>query len=116
MLTVQGLLILLDSSFVSLTKFDDRPKSYSAWRSSFLNSIEGTELTASEELDLLTKWLGTQSSAHVKRIRTVHISGQAQGLRMVWSRLNECYGSPEMIEKALFDRLEKFPKVTNKEL
>ena len=99
----------------SITKFDDRPESYWAWRSSFLNSIEGTDLTSSEELDLLSKWLGPQSSAHVKRIRAVHISDPAQGLRMVWSRLNECYGSPEMIEKALFDRLEKFPKVSNRE-
>ncbi len=34
---------------------------------------------------------------------------------MTWSRLQECYGSPEMIEKALFDRVEKFPKLNNKD-
>ena len=34
---------------------------------------------------------------------------------MAWSRLQECYGSPEMIEKALFDRVEKFPKINSRD-
>lgn len=42
----------------SLIKFNDRPENFWAWKSSFLNAIEGLNLTASEELDLLTKWLG----------------------------------------------------------
>ena len=99
----------------SLTKFDDQPESYWAWRSSFLNSIRGIDLTCSEELDLLTKWLGPQSSAHIKRIRAVHVNDSTQGLKMAWSRLQECYGSPEMIEKALFDRVEKFPKINSRD-
>ncbi|KAI4876335.1 hypothetical protein NFI96_002704 [Prochilodus magdalenae] len=98
-----------------LTKFDDRPDSYWAWKSSFVNSIKGTGLTSSEEFDLLTKWLGPQSSEHVKRIRAVHINDPALGLQMAWTRLQECYGSPEMIEKALFDRLERFPRISNKD-
>ena len=99
----------------SLTKFDDQPESYWAWRSSFLNSIRGIDLTCSEELDLLTKWLGPQSSAHIERIRAVHVNDSTQGLKMAWSRLQECYGSPEMIEKALFDRVEKFPKINSRD-
>lgn len=99
----------------SLTKFDDQPEGYWAWKSSFLNSLEGIGLTCSEELDLLTKWLGPQSSAHVKRIRAVHVNDPALGLRMAWSRLQECYGAAEMIEKALLDRVEKFPRINNKD-
>ena len=99
----------------SLTKFDDRPEGYGAWKSSFQNSIQGTGLSSSEELDLLTKWLGPQSSAHVKRIRAVHVNDPAVGLRKAWSRLQECYGSPEMVEMAFLNRLEKFPKITNKD-
>lgn len=95
----------------SLTIFDDRPESYWSWKSSFLNCTKGTDLTCSEELDLLIKWLGPQSSAHVKRIRAVHVNDSARGLIMAWSRLQDCYGSPEMIEKALFDRVEQFPKI-----
>lgn len=98
-----------------LTKFDDRPEGYWAWKSSFLNSIEGSGLTCSEELDLLTKWLGPQSSAHIKRIRAVHVNNPDLGLTMAWSRLQECYGSAEMIEKALLDRVAIFPKISNKD-
>ncbi|XP_058881751.1 uncharacterized protein LOC131737334 [Acipenser ruthenus] len=98
-----------------LVKFDDCPENYWAWKSSFTNAMEGLHLTASEELDLLTKWLGPQSSEHVKRIRAVHVSQPAAGLKMAWERLEECYGSPEVIEKALFEKLEKFPKISNKD-
>lgn len=34
---------------------------------------------------------------------------------MNWARLEECYGSPEVIENSLFRRLESFPKLTNKD-
>lgn len=98
-----------------LVRFSDQPGDYWAWKSSFENVIRGLHLTASEELDLLTKWLGNESSKHAIRIRSVHINNPSLGLVKVWERLQECYGSPEAIEKALFDRLEHFPKITNKE-
>lgn len=63
-----------------LTKFDDQPESYRAWESSFLNATQDLELTASEELDLLVKWLGKESSEHVKRIRAVHITNPQAAL------------------------------------
>lgn len=34
------------------------PKIYRAWEASFIDVIEGLDLTAGEELDLLAKWLG----------------------------------------------------------
>lgn len=96
-----------------LTKFTDRAEDYWAWRASFYNAIEGLSLKPSEELDLLTRWLGEESSRHAKRIRSVH--NPAEGLCQVWTRLQDCYGTPEAIEKSLLDRLECFPKVSNKE-
>lgn len=97
-----------------LIKFNDRPENYWTWKSSFLNTTEGLNLTASEELDVLTKWLGSQSAQHVIRIRSVHVASPALGLRMVWDRLEECYSSPEVIERALFERIETFPKINHK--
>ncbi|XP_053091231.1 uncharacterized protein LOC128318568 isoform X2 [Pangasianodon hypophthalmus] len=35
-----------------LSKFDDHPENYLAWKSSFINALEGLSLTSSEELDL----------------------------------------------------------------
>ena len=83
-----------------LTKFDDRPENFRAWESSFFNVIGGLGLSASEELDLLTSWLGKESSVHALRIRSVYISNPYTALRMVWARLRECYCAPEVIEQA----------------
>ena len=34
---------------------------------------------------------------------------------MVWQRLEDCYGSPEVIENALLKKIEDFQKITNKD-
>ena len=43
-----------------LTKFDDTPENFRAWKSSFLNATQGLGILYSEELDLLVKWLGKE--------------------------------------------------------
>lgn len=98
-----------------LTHFDDHPESYRAWKSAFFNTIKDLDLTASEQLDLFSKWLGKESSAYVKRLRAVHIDNPNTALKMAWDRLDECYGAPEVIESALFRKLDSFPKITNKD-
>lgn len=55
-----------------LSKFDDTPESFRAWQSSFLNATREVGLTYGEQLDLLVKWLGKESSEHIKRIRAAH--------------------------------------------
>lgn len=45
-----------------LSHFDDHPETYSAWKSSFSNTIKDLDLTASEQLDLLSKWLLTKTN------------------------------------------------------
>ncbi len=99
-----------------LFKFDDRPENYWAWKSSFVNAIQELHLSATEQLDLLSKWLGEQSSHHVRRIRAVHTSNPDTGLRRAWERLEDCFGSPEIIEKSLFDRIDSFPKIGNRDV
>lgn len=34
---------------------------------------------------------------------------------MAWDRLEECYESPKVIERALFERIESFPKISPKD-
>lgn len=34
---------------------------------------------------------------------------------MIWDRLERTYGSPEVIEDALFKRIDTFPKITNQD-
>lgn len=90
-------------------------ENYWAWKSAFSSTIEGLDLTAAEELDLLVKWLGKESSEHARRIKSVHIKHPAAGLRMTWERLEQCYGTAEAIERALFARLKNFPKIANRD-
>ncbi|XP_041841982.1 uncharacterized protein LOC121640335 [Melanotaenia boesemani] len=98
-----------------LLQFDDRPENYWAWKTSFLSATNDLNLSPREELDLLTRWLGPKSSEQAKRIRAVHTLNPAAGAKMVWQRLEECYGSPEVIEDALLKKTEEFPKLTNKD-
>ncbi|XP_077385858.1 uncharacterized protein LOC144023832 [Festucalex cinctus] len=98
-----------------LFQYNDQPESYRAWKSSFINTIRDLDLTASEELDLLSKWLGKESSEYVRRIRAVHVGNSDAALQMTWKRLDECYNAPEVIENALFKKLDSFPRISNKD-
>ena len=98
-----------------LLQLYDQPESFRAWRRTFLNAVRGLNLTHSEEMDLLVKWLGEESAEHAKRLRSIHINQPTKGLKMIWSRLDECYGSAEVIEKALFQKLDSFPRISNKD-
>lgn len=98
-----------------LTKFDDRAENYWAWKASFCNAIDNIGLTLAEETDLLMKWLGKESSEQARRLKAAYIRDSEGGIRAIWQRLEECYGTPEAIEKALFARLENFPKISNRE-
>lgn len=95
--------------------FDNRPESYLSWKSMFCNATDGLSLKASEELDLLTKWLSGESLQHALRIRAVHVNNPEDGLGRLWQRLDRNYGSAEVIEASLFKRLEMFPKISHKD-
>jgi len=90
-----------------LSTYDDQPMNYWAWKTSFQNAIADLDLSAAEEFDLLIKYLGKKSAEQVRRINTVNIRNPAAGLYMAWDRLDEIYGSPEAVEQALFNKLEK---------
>ncbi|XP_073405860.1 uncharacterized protein [Dendrobates tinctorius] len=98
-----------------LTRFDDQPENYRGWKSAFRTVTGDLGITAAEELDLLIKWLGPQSTERVKRLRSVHISNPTAGLMAAWERLERNFGSPEAIEDALFKRLQSFPKISSKD-
>lgn len=98
-----------------LIQFNDQPYSYKAWKRSFGNTVRGLDLTSSKEMDLLVKWLGKESAEHAKRIRAVHVNLPDRGLRLIWDRLDAFYGAPEVIEDALFQRINSFPKISNRD-
>ncbi|XP_034163934.2 uncharacterized protein LOC117598271 [Pangasianodon hypophthalmus] len=98
-----------------LYQFDDKPENYRSWYSSFTSAAREVHLTATQELDLMTKWLGKESGEMVKRIRSVHVSNPNLALHKAWERLRECYAAPEIIERSLFQRLDSFPRISAKD-
>ncbi|XP_072891311.1 uncharacterized protein [Hemitrygon akajei] len=98
-----------------LYQFDDKPENYRAWYSTFTNAIDGFQLRATQELDLMAKWMGKESCEQVRRMRSVYINKPELALKKAWERLQEGYGAPEIIEAALCQRLGNFPKVSAKD-
>jgi hypothetical protein len=70
---------------------------------------------AIKQIDLLVKWLGTESSLHAVSIRSSNAGNPKRGLQRLWERLDERYGSPEMAEASLKAKLANFPKMSNKD-
>ncbi|XP_050419539.1 uncharacterized protein LOC126832715 [Patella vulgata] len=108
-------LLRKDLLFSRLSNFNDRPETYIAWKSSFLNIMDELQVTDSEQVDLLVKWLGSESSKHAVSIRTASANNPAKCLQRIWQRLEDRYGAPEMIEESLKNKLSSFPKLTNKD-
>lgn len=95
--------------------FNDRPDSYQTWKASFTSIVKELNISAFEEMDLLIKWLGPESKRFASSIRGSNINDPVKGLYRIWERLEERYGRPEMIESALKNKLNKFPKITMKD-
>ena len=98
-----------------LTSFNDRPEAYAVWKASFKSIMKELNVTPFEEMDLLVKWLGPESSRNALSIRMSNPNDPARGLQRIWERLEERYGCPEMVESALKQKLANFPKLTNKD-
>ncbi|XP_051813210.1 uncharacterized protein LOC110970024 isoform X1 [Acanthochromis polyacanthus] len=96
----------------TMQKFDDNAQNYRGWKSSFLNITKDLSLSPKEELDLLIQWLGPKSTEQAKRISPAQINDTTAALKMVWQRLEETYGAPEVIEHTLFKKIEDFPRIT----
>lgn len=63
----------------------------------------------------MVKWLGADSREQAKCIRAVHVENPGRGRVKIWERLDDCFGTPEVVESSLLRRLETFPKISNKD-
>lgn len=98
-----------------LYQFCDKPETYFVWKSSFKNVLTDLHVTDFEQLDLLVKWLGPESSSYALSIRAANADNPSKALRLLWERLDQRYGAPEMIECILKEKLAKFPRLGNKD-
>ena len=93
-------------------KFNDDPVNYHLWRTTFKSICDELSVSPQEEIDLLTKWLGPESSKQTISLRLSNLHNPDGGLAKIWQRLDERYGAPELVENCLRKRLEHFPKIT----
>lgn len=84
-----------------LTKYDDKPDMYIAWKSSFKNVMSELNVSPAEEVDLLVKWLGPNSSNQALQIRVSNTGDPSQCLQKIWSGLEDRFGCPEIVEETL---------------
>ena len=100
-----------DILLARFSKFNDQPESYLTWKNSFKSVAAELECSPAEELDLLIKYLGEGSGKTAITIRSAAGSNPLRGHQKIWIRLDERFGSPEIIEIALKAKLDKFPKI-----
>ncbi|KAJ8040879.1 hypothetical protein HOLleu_15312 [Holothuria leucospilota] len=91
-----------------LTKSDDNPVDFRTWKTTFKTVPTDLCLSELEEVDHLVKWLGSNSSKAMMRLRAVYSHDHKAGLKALWERLDKEYGAPELIENILLNKLENF--------
>lgn len=63
----------------SLTRFDDQPENVLNWKSTFTSIVNGLDLSAHEQTNLLIKRLGPESRQQARRMKSVNIKHPASG-------------------------------------
>ena len=73
--------------------------------------MQELEVSPQEELDFLLKYSGPESRKHIVSIKSSNASNPSLGLERAWTRLQEQYGYPKMMELSLKRRIQNFPKI-----
>lgn len=108
-------LVKKDVMLQRFSKFNDDPTQYVIWKNTFKNIVGDLQCTPSEEVDLLIKWLGPESSKQTSNLRAANSHDPVTGLVKIWERLEERYGAPEMVEEKLRRKLDLFPRISSKD-
>ena len=108
-------LLRKDLTLSRLYIFNDKPETYKTWKSSFSQVMKEMSVNPSEEMDLLVKWLGVESRKFALSIRSANTHDPGKGLKRIWERLDERFGSPEMVHSVLIKKLHEFPKIGPKD-
>ena len=72
-------------------------------------------VNAADHVDLLTKWLGKMSKETARMIRQANPNNPEGAMALIWERLDECYGAPELIESSINSRIANFQLTGSKD-
>ena len=112
---ITNFLLKKDLLLSRLSQFNDKPDGYRVWKASFKDVIKELSVSPFEEFDLLIKYLGVESKKHAMNIRAANMSDLKLGIKRIWERLDDRYGSPEMLEEMMKKKIRDFPNLTNKD-
>ena len=82
-----------------LTQLNDKPENYFMWKTSFKSIVKELGVTFTEELDLLCRWLGPESSRQATSLRTANCHDESVEVKMIWERLDKKHHFVEFMEK-----------------
>ncbi|XP_028407859.1 uncharacterized protein LOC114530488 [Dendronephthya gigantea] len=94
-----------------LKKFDNNPQNYCTWRESFKTMIRGVNISPSEQLNLIIEHTTGESNTLAQRIRNAYIQKPAEGVSVLWQKLNQRFGSSSVVTQVHLKKLSEFPKV-----
>ncbi|XP_060571867.1 uncharacterized protein LOC132730038 [Ruditapes philippinarum] len=95
-----------------MTVFNEKPETYQSWKQTFKSVMKEIDANPSEETDLLIKWLGSSSKSQATSLKAAFIYNPTEGLRKIWERLDERFGTPENVYHATMTKLSSFPKIS----
>ena len=98
-----------------LTVFTDEAVKYPIWRKTFRSVINEIQIEPFEQIDLLVRYLGTQSKRFAESVRLSSECNPNKALSLIWERLDERYDSPELVEASIRQRIKDFPRLTDKD-
>jgi hypothetical protein len=89
-----------------------KPETYESWKVSFKRLVNVLSMSEIDGLDMLIKWLGPTSRTYAESTKISNMADPAREVKLLWERLDRCYGTPEEIEALLLQRLSKFQPIT----
>ena len=97
------------------SNFDGRAESYNAWKASFQSIVSELQVSKSEEVELLVNRLTGKSKEAAKSIRNANPGDAVRATSLIWERLDDMFGKPEMVEESLRSQLENFRTMNTSE-
>ena len=98
-----------------LQKFNDKADNFAIWKASFKSIMADLLTDCYEEMNLLVKWFGDEIIKTCNKHTAANANNPERGLARIWERLDERYGSPEVVEAGLKAKLQFFPRLTAKD-
>lgn len=86
-----------------------------SWKLSFKGIKNELDASPIEVLDLLIRCLGPEPSKQGANIRACNAANSADAVNTIWNRLEQRFGSPELIESGLKQRIVSFQTITTNE-